>query len=266
MSKQPLEGVGLKLSRAQHQLKELEAEVGKMFKSEDVCVPIPGNRSNGAPCIRVKNVPEPDPRIGVIVGDIAHNLRSALDHLIYQLSIPAGAAEPADPEAPAFPITSSSSRWRSSRGRLDQAPRGTKTRVERLQPYHRRKDPETWLLWLLREISDIDKHRLLHVAPAAITAHQLGWKSDGPGGVVFHGYTVRAAPLKENAMAVWWDIDADPEANVQVDAQLVMGIAFDKTTPSKALRYERVLPLLWSIGTFINERVVPELAPLLHKR
>jgi hypothetical protein len=257
-----LQGVGLKMSRAQHHLRELDREVGKMLESEDVCVPVNGNRSNGDPCIRVRNVPEPDPRIGVIIGDIAHNLRSALDHLIYQLSIPPGSTEPVDPDAPAFPITSSSGNWRSARRRLDQARRGTKTRVERFQPYHRRRDPDTWLLWQLREISDIDKHRILHVAPAAIAAHQLGWRSDGPGGVVFHGYHVRRAPLEENAIAAWWDIDAEPEANVQVDANLVMGLAFDKTSPN-ALRYERVLPLMLSIGTFIHERLAPELAELL---
>lgn len=258
-----LSGVALKLSRAQHHLKELHVEVGKMFTKDEVCTPVPGLNAQGKPILRVKNVPEPDPRLGVIIGDVAHNLRSALDHLVYQLCIPSGASEPADPEAPAFPITSSSRRWRGAQWRLDQAREGTKTRIERLQPYHRRKDPDTRLLWQLRELSDIDKHRLLHVAPAAIDAHQTGWRSTGTGEVVFHGYTINTGPLKENAIAVWWDIDAGPNAEVEVDANLVLGIAFDKSTPSRALRYERVVPLLVRIEDFVNRRVVPELAPLL---
>jgi hypothetical protein len=251
------------MSRAQHHFKELQREVDNIFESGDVCKPIPGHKPNGMPCLRVKNVPTPDPRVGVIVGDVAHALRSALDHLVYQLCIPKRATEPTNPTAPAFPITSSPQAWKDSNWRLDQAPRGTKTVVERLQPYHRRKEPDAWLLWQLREISDIDKHRLLHVAPAAIDAHQMAWRSDGPGAVTWRGYHVRKAPLKENAIAVWWDIDAGPEANVQVDANLIFGIAFDKFTPSKALRNERILSLLWRCGTFINDRVIPEVAPLL---
>lgn len=263
MNESPLAGVGLKLSRAQHHLNELQREVGKLFAPDEVCTTVADFNEEGKPALRVQNIPKPDPRIGVIIGDVAHNLRSALDHLIYQLCIPLGASEPMDPNEPAFPITSSSDKWRTSRWRLKQARRGTKTRVERFQPYHRRKNPDTWLLWQLREISDIDKHRLLHVAPAAIDAHQIGWKSTGPGRVVFHGYNVRKAPLKENARAVWWDIDAPPEAKVEVEANLVLGIAFDKTTPSKALRNQRVIPLLTAIGDFINGEVIPDLAALL---
>ncbi|HEY6550931.1 MAG TPA: hypothetical protein VIY71_07010 [Solirubrobacterales bacterium] len=137
------------------------------------------------------------------------------------------------------------------------------TRIEALQPYHRRKHPETWLLWQLRELSDIDKHRLIHTAPAAIQAHQTKWTSNGPGHVVFRGYRVSRRPLKESAIAMWWDFDAAAEAEMEVDAQIALGIAFDETTPSKALRYERVLPLLWGIGNFINQTVIPSLAPLL---
>jgi hypothetical protein len=199
--------------------------------------------------------------MGVMIGDVAHSLRSALDHLVYQLCIPSGATEPADPNSPAFPITSSYARWRESRWRLNQAPRGTKARIERLQPYHRRKDPDTWLLWQLRELNDIDKHRLLHVAPAAIDAFQHGVRGTGAGWTL-HGIRIRRAPLKENAIAVWWNIEAVGEAQVNVEANLIPGIAFDESTPSKALRYERVISLLLRIGTFINGRVIPELAPL----
>ncbi len=258
-----LEGVELKMSRAHFHLKELEREVGKMFSEpEEPCTTFLDVNAKWKPILRVKNVPEPDPRLGVIIGDVAHCLRSALDHLIYELSIPKGKAAPAKPGEPQFPITSSYKRWRASRWRLAQARRGVKSRVERLQPYHRRKDPDTWLLWQLREISDIDKHRLLHVAPAAIEAFRTGWEATGSG-VVFRGYRLRRRPLEENCIAVWWDIDADPETQVDLEADLLMGIAFDETTPSKALRYERVVSLLNRIGTFINDRVIPELAPLL---
>lgn len=256
----PLGGVNLKLSRAKHQLAELERKIDEMIP-DDTCIPVPELSSRGKPIIRVKNVPDPDPRLGVIIGDIAHNLRSALDHLVYCLSTPPGASGPADPASPAFPIVSSSAHWKKSRWRLDQARKGTKTRVERLQPYHRRKHPENRLLWQLRELSDIDKHRLLHVAPVAIAGHQVGWK--GTGQVAFHGYKVRRGGLKENAIVLEWDIRGEPETEVEVDAQFAVDIAFDSSTPSLALRHELVVPLLRKVGNFIDGVVVPELGQLL---
>jgi hypothetical protein len=105
------------------------------------------------------------------IGEIAHNLRSALDHLVVQLVVDNGR----DPESTRtqFPIFLREDDYRQKRGRrpahreamLDGVAKSNKTVIDGLQPYQAgprsaRRHP----LWLLREITDRDRHREPHIA------------------------------------------------------------------------------------------------------
>jgi hypothetical protein len=102
---------------------------------------------------------------GVIAGDFVHNLRSALDHAVWQLADPPGIAN-------AFPICLDERATRGSfwggKGnravgpyRLKNVPQPAADYIESVQPYHRfqTRDP----LWQLNELWNEDKHRTLLV-------------------------------------------------------------------------------------------------------
>lgn len=122
-------------------------------------------------------------RWGMVLGDFVHNLRSALDHLVWQLTIVRDGSPP-DPiprhsawEAAQFPILSNPSDWlrvdrkgarkgrpsvQTGMGRVERVPPLAQTRIKRLQPFATRQ-PERHPLWVLAELSNIDKHRFPHL-------------------------------------------------------------------------------------------------------
>ena len=115
---------------------------------------------------------------GVTVGEIAHNLRSALDGLVYQLAL-LNAKTPA--RRTAFPILLASQHFKTvGRERIELLRPEHQALIERLQPYKRgcggRKNP----LYMLKEVNDADKHRLITpVAPLwGAGPIQGGWGDD----------------------------------------------------------------------------------------
>jgi len=105
--------------------------------------------------------------------------------------------------------------------------------IESLQPYKRRPlDPTADLLWLLSELDNIDKHRLLLVVNPKFAAMRLTVTIDG----VAKSYTISDRPewrpLKLDAMPFRIRIPKDPskpQTQVQVDANPLTGVVFAKT-------------------------------------
>lgn len=109
--------------------------------------------------------------IGVYLGEFAYNVRSALDHLIYDLII----TNSEDPgEHTQFPIYDSEVLWDRDIVARDPDRKPSPVRgltpdqlavIEKAQPYHvaPKKRPRHPLMQLLR-ISNVDKHQSLHTA------------------------------------------------------------------------------------------------------
>jgi hypothetical protein len=116
-----------------------------------------------------EDVPPLSEDLPLILGDIYHNLRCALDYLVYQLHerhyrgrIPAAITEQTQ-----FPIRTQVSNtgpdnWPSIRNLSGKE----RTAIAWLQPYNTRKDARAGVRLHLRDINlinNIDKHRRLHV-------------------------------------------------------------------------------------------------------
>jgi hypothetical protein len=108
----------------------------------------------------VRNVP---PQIGLVVGDVIQNLRSALDHLAFQLYMlgPGGQAGGAGSRT-YFPIADDSAKYKI------EAPRKIKglqpdaiKAIDAVQPYKGGNTDKSDTLWRLEKMNNIDKHRLL---------------------------------------------------------------------------------------------------------
>jgi hypothetical protein len=121
------------------------------------------------------NIPLPVLQFGVILGEIVHNLRCALDFLIWELSVKAQQYRPPDvilPRSPdtkwkrlQFPITMDNAGWKNAiKGNnlwaLDQT---TIDDIEKLQPYYGGKAAADQPLWWLQELWNIDKHRTIPI-------------------------------------------------------------------------------------------------------
>lgn len=130
--------------------KALHAEKSKFLVRE--VEPISGDQ-----IFKIVSVPEVPPTVAVIAGDILFNLRSALDHMTFQL-VTANPAVTSKKDI-FFPFGESKAEYMASeRRRIVEtfAPEAVK-RMDALKPYKGGNDT----LWRLSRLNNIDKHRLL---------------------------------------------------------------------------------------------------------
>jgi hypothetical protein len=140
MSDDPLLGCRLKLQAAWRHRQALGQELQAYLARDD---------------------PEPSPpHLGVIVGDFLHNLRCVLDHLVWQL-VELNGGQPGEHNQ--FPIFDTPEAYRKKAGRfLSGVAPIHKAIIERFQPYHLDSEPAYHNLAVLRNLSNIDKHRFVH--------------------------------------------------------------------------------------------------------
>ncbi len=119
MTYQPdFSGVWAKLDRAEQHRKTLEGEVGHRLAPDGTMIVPETNRiplrleyerETGYHVLRLAGAPPSEDAIrrwGIIIGEAVHNLRSALDHLVWQLALfNRGGREPQLPNRVQFPIT-----------------------------------------------------------------------------------------------------------------------------------------------------------------
>lgn len=104
-----------------------------------------------------------------IIGDVLHNLRSALDHVAYALPLAHGVKERSWNQ---FPIVESAAKYMSAdvRGKVQTFRQDVVKAFDALKPYKGGNDT----LWRLHELNKIDKHRLV----ADRQHHKYGAKHD----------------------------------------------------------------------------------------
>lgn len=109
---------------------------------------------------------------GPIIGDIVHNLRSALDNMVYALASFREGPAPDPVEGKwarlAFPVRRTDAEWRSIRSdRLWALDDTEADAIRGLQPFSTgQESPEREPLMILEALWNIDKHRHLHLVGA----------------------------------------------------------------------------------------------------
>lgn len=178
----PLYGAMMKLKRANEHLKVLYDHVNTFLHEppDPYLVTVEpdeqhlGTGTDAADKFRLVLKPGtklvPTMEWGTMVGDILHNLRSALDHLAWELTVANSGPAPADPvggkwKRVGFPILTDRARW-SDLGMEAVWGIGPDpaARIEELQPYNTGQDaPERQPLAVLHELWNRDKHRTVAV-------------------------------------------------------------------------------------------------------
>lgn len=178
----------VKFDRADELLHLLEAEVEEYL--EGGAATLSADRLPDDPALwelRLRLRRQPPPRWSAIAGDVLHNVRSALDSLIYALLVERSSQPLTDRQRKAaqFPITQDEVGFRKFDWHAGSADDELVAAVAAVQPWHDIRGlgfgadeiadvlPK-YPLSLLQRWSNIDKHRTLHTAVAGLDALHMG--------------------------------------------------------------------------------------------
>ena len=174
----PLHSFWLKLNRANAHLKTLQREVEAWLAKKPYA--IFGEYDPGPPdqyVFRVRFFAPVPPDWGVLIGEFAHNARSALDHLAWQVVTYGGGIPSRNTQ---FPIVLLREKWKDQGlRRLVGAKRRHLRLIRERQPYRRVpllkqiRNPQHFAsaehpLAILAALNNEDKHRVLTTTPAAM--------------------------------------------------------------------------------------------------
>ena len=195
------------------------------------------------------------PMMPVIVGDVVHQVRSALDHAVWQI------ARPPIEKRTGFPIClnesgGGSSFYGSSKERglgvrcLQNVSLPAFEYIESIQPYNRlgERDP----LWLLDELWNKDKHRAL------IVLNRPTWQDTFVVSTL-HGRDVYAGEIKPNP-------PDDPDVLLRLDRESDSVVDFNPNPPlhvnfeeARPLSGRPVVSVLVSLHSYVTGHVLPSL-------
>jgi hypothetical protein len=156
-----------KILRAKKHIKDLSDDLDAFSNSyRDDLVRFEDDQETRERSYYVTSVPDIPMEITTIVGDILHNLRSALDHLAWQLVLNAR-NEPN--EHTYFPIADNAEKYFKLNSRNNIKPED-RDAIDALEPYREGKND---ILWRLHRLNIIDKHRMLITACLTYRAHGM---------------------------------------------------------------------------------------------
>jgi hypothetical protein len=213
----------------------------------------------------------------VFIGDAVQNFRSCLDHLAFALMcahtkpIPEQMARDSQ-----FPIIGDMDRkGQSGQGASIFQSQGkciigispaARAVIERLQPYQRGPDFRSDPLWRLSELSNIDKHRILHVVTSYLHEvifdpfHNSKWPALTYPNARAVSFELTGATVTQNTLIGRIRIERTAvELKRNVEVQLTPSMAF----ADGALVTEDVLDTLREIQTHIGGYVLAPLAAFL---
>ena len=209
---------------------------------------------------------EPVPvEIAMISGDILHNLRSALDHLAYQLFM-VGTGGVGDPRHVYFPIFDDAAKYKTGAGgKVKGMRQDAVDAIDAIKPYKGGNDT----LWRLHKLDNIDKHRLLITVGASFSNFNVGqhlgpkfaemMKAQGlpmsPMPDLYISPTDRMFPLKVGDELF---IDA-PDAEVNEKINFLFDIAFGEPG---VVEGDAIIETLQGMYDLVDN-LVSDFAPLL---
>jgi hypothetical protein len=176
-------GIRLKLQRAYEQIDSLKQEMAGFLKGDPYEPSLQFRRMRGAreaPCvidftIRMLVKKPCPPMWSVIIGEIVHDIRSALDHLVYQLVVHATNNPPADDSRTQFPIFDDVAKFqRHSLNMLKGVSNQAATLIKTFQPFSTGEGTNS-PLWHVNQLSNIDKHRTIHLTGGTVEAFNFSF-------------------------------------------------------------------------------------------
>lgn len=211
-----LRSVLAKLQRSHEHAQSIKNEILTWKDSKPYTI----TREKNAECTRYSLIAHigiypPVERWALMFGDAIHNLRCALDHLVYAIAIQQSKQNPPPAEEDLmFPICEKDTSFPGARSRrLSTLSLEVQAAIEGCQPYKRRHKDLPPLLSVLDELENADKHRSLRVVATTTAKGEVNFR--GPT----HPDTVRNfiendVELKEGAEIVAYTLSR-PEPDME---------------------------------------------------
>jgi hypothetical protein len=240
-----LNGCRAKTERAKKHLRDLHQAYDGFMQLNPYGVVADNDPQTGERVLRARVSHEPPEAWSVVIGDIVHNLRAALDYLAWELVIAGGGTPGTGTHFPVRyrPERTSGEHMNAIAAQVQGASADAVTLVDRIQPYHS-SDPEGHPLRLLHALDIRDKHQLLLVVGAALTQGGVG-VGDGYIEEMTIGSEHIEIPLKDGAEL----LTLSGGSHVNMEAQYAFDVAFEKDGPGKG---QSVIPTLNQLVGFVD--------------
>lgn len=268
-----LSGVRSKIDRALKQRGEMQACV-KEFTESDFYEIATERDYRGRIVGRAVNVKTPGHELSLLIGEFVHSVRSALDHLVYQLARNTTQNMPESwAKSSAFPIFKNGPEFRGkkpgrrgARAKMRGLSPQARQRLERLQPYHRRSVSTLWALWQLEELSNLDKHRDIPVTGAVPAQGSVGIKFNRPG-VTAIGHAIFPGPIEERRRMIGVMAEnLTRPSDIELELYVKPLIAFDRRADPPSVRGWPLPDVIDGILLALDAHVFSEFNPELHER
>jgi hypothetical protein len=269
-----LDEILTKFERAHEHLNILNKEIERFIKGKPC-----GHTSKREPkgeceydvIVRVQIKTPPPIRLSVIIGEILYHIRSALDHLVYQLTLANGVTDEKILDSCEFPIFDKPTKFTLTRKSGERDPKSglykmrgvdamAQAIIEGLQPYHSGANITTHPLWVLHQLCNIDKHRRLCLIQNPIGSVELVNNSTF---IVTDMKESICHPLKDDTEILRFRIRtlSNFQGEVKVRQKVPPQIAFEETIPLPDVYAGEVLQ---EILIFVENNVFPKLAHFLY--
>jgi hypothetical protein len=246
----------LKLYQALQHTVHLKTEVERWLGGNPYSLTIEFDPQRRENALWINALRSPPDEFSLIIGECLHNLRSALDNLVHTLAIRKHGSPLPQTIAKRlqFPIAKDHEGFRGIKWRIQDIPSEAQTEIEGLQPYnHRQDDPTRDPLWILNELSNIDKHRLPQLTLFALASTGFGGSAR-----VKLGRQREVAAVEDRAKLFSFGARRDePSRKVDIEFNLEGSIAFAGPVAQGADVFE-ILPA-------IRDKIVDEVLPSLSR-
>jgi len=162
----------LKIKRAKEHIVELDVAIRAFFDTKPYKVGTKRDPNTRRLIYNVACVEDVPMCIPVIAGEAIQCLRSALDHLAYQLVLAGSGGPNASASRVYFPIYEDAAKYQAGKmGRIQGMRQNAINAIDAIQPYKGGKGEQ---LWVLNKLNNTDKHRLLVTVSSAFRSIDLG--------------------------------------------------------------------------------------------
>lgn len=249
----------LKLDRASHHLDSLDAKVREWRKRETHRYVSHFDRESGKQFVYLEFTEPVPAEFRLIIGDCLHNLRSALDNLVYELALAHIGIDPL-PEDRArkleFPIFGDREMTKGEcRNKIGCIHPDAQTVIKCLQPHNRGDEFASDPFWKLQQLNNMDKHRVPHVTQMAVASYaDFPDVPHLPGTVnIFLGPFEDGAEIASYTPHMSVVEGFDPE--MHMDPLLTFGIAFGQRSATPG--WDCGVALRWIQSHIINDVIEP---------
>jgi hypothetical protein len=185
----------------------------------------------------------------VLIGEALYHQRSTLDYLVWQLVHKNTGSPPTNTTKSGFPIFTTREGYKARGKAMIQGTSATAAaRIESCQPFHRGTSFDQDPLWILQELNNTDKHRLLLVTCAYI-GHGSGQFEFEPPVQILEGrcYShINAGAVKHGTVLAWFET-AQREVNMK--GKIGISIALEKVG---SRQYQSAVPLLTELSAYVS--------------